>query len=157
MDTFRKERSQKIGSAWVSDQARDASPDMDRVRVIGDISVSQEPDYPSTPATSHHVASTLKARSTYTEELRPSMSSRTDESMLNLQERYQPLRNSDDFRHVAKEQVPRPRVVKKTEIIRGSGATETRSWRRYGLGLWSKLRLLRKKGSRFILKRAEVF
>lgn len=162
----RKEHSLPEFSECVSDQIPDPPPDMDLLRAVGNICVSQKPDLPSTPATSPGLASTSKTHSTCTEEPRPSMSSRTDESMLNFR-RPQPSHGSDTFHPIEKEGVPKPEVpalslpagdtilsgAKRTETSRGSGATETHSWLKYGLVLWRKLRSMQKKGFQFTLKR----
>lgn len=167
MGTPRQEHSLQQNPMCVSDQILDPSPDMDLLRVIGNISVSQKPGLPSTPATSHRLASTSKAHSTCTEEPRPSMSSRTDESILNLQECSQASHHSDAFQSIAREDMPKPEVLanslpagdttlngaKKMETNRGCGATETRSSRKYGLIIWRELRSLQKKGFRSILNR----
>lgn len=152
MGAPRQEHSLQQGSVCVSDQILDLSPDKDFLKVIVNIGVSQKPGFPSTPASSHRLASTSKAHSTCTEEPRPSVSSRTDESMLRLQGCSQISHHTGGFHSVPREDMPKPEVLAhslpagengatKADTSRGSGATETRSSRKYRLTLWWKLRL----------------
>lgn len=172
-DTFRQKLSLKRGPPRVHDQLLDLSPGTvykhppytDLLRVNENIRVAQ-PDFLSTPGTSYFPPSS-DAHSTCTEDPRASVSSRTDESVLEIEENSEQPRPSEDFHSVDIKDMSKPEVllsppeggtilnsVERTDGSPASEDTETRSLPKHGLILlWKKLRSLRRRVFRPILRR----
>lgn len=128
----------------------------------GNIRVSHrppEPEFLSTLATSYCPPSS-DAHSTCTEEPRPSMSSRTDESVFEIEEHSEKPHPSEEFHSVAIKDMSKPEVLlpspprrstilksaKMTDSSAVSGDTETRYSRRHRLVLvWKKSRSLQRR------------
>lgn len=161
----RQEHPLRQKSMCVTDQ--ELSPMTGPLRVIDNISASQTPGSTSTPASSHPPSSTSRAHSTYSEKLRPSMSSRTDESMLNSEGCSQSSQSSEAFHCFAIKELLEPempayslptsdttlRSATRMETSPGPWATKTRSVRKHGVNIWQKLKSLKRRGVRSILNR----
>jgi hypothetical protein len=137
------------------------SPYRALMRVNESIRVPQQPpeiEFLTTPATSHCPASS-EAHSTYTEDPRPSMSSRTDLSIFEVEEcseqSHQPEDSHATGKYMPKPEAPAPPLVggrpflngtERTDINSGVDGLGTHSSRRHGLVLvWKKLKSLRRK------------
>lgn len=143
------------------DTARQNSPYTDLLRVNGNIRVSHghpEPDLLTTPTTSHCPASS-DAHSTCTEEPRPSMSSRTDESMVETEGCSERSTQPQAVYAVPGRGTSKPEVpvlappgdgtisncAEGTDISPVAEDVETRFSRRHGLAsLWKKIGSFRK-------------
>lgn len=137
--------------------------------VNGSITVPQmtpEMQFLSTPATSYCPPSS-DAHSTFTEEPRPSMSSRTDESTFEVEECSEQSPQSEELSSVAENGMSNPETSApspprcdtilngaRTGVIFGSESTEERSLYEHGLtSLWKKLKSLKKRSFRPIVGR----
>lgn len=177
MDTSRQMISLQRGYVCMPDQLPNSLPGpayrnsryTDLLNVNGNIRVSHrspELDFLSTPTTSYCPASS-DAYSTNTEELRPSMSSRTDESVLerggcSKQSNELQVSYPDPGIEISQPKIP-ARSLPRGDTISNSpkgtdpspmGETiETRSSRKHELAsLWKKMRLLQGRAFRTILR-----
>lgn len=176
-DTSRQMMSLQRGHACIPEQLPNSLPASsyrnsrytDLLNVNGNIRVSHrspEPDFLSTPTTSFCPASS-DAYSTYTEEPRPSMSSRTDDSVLERggcseQSNELQVSHPDPGIEISQPEVPARSLPRGDTISNGSkGAdisptaetAETRSSRKHGLAsLWNKMRPLQGRVFRTILR-----
>lgn len=175
-DTSRQMMSLQRGYACMPDQLPNPLPGSayktsrytDLLKVNGMIRVSHrssEPDLLSTPTTSYCPASS-DAYSTYTEEPRPSMSSRTDESVLEREGCSEQSNEPQVFHPVPGIEISQPKVPARslprggtisnrpdgTDTSPVAETIETRASRKHGLAsLWKKMRLLQRKAFRTIL------
>lgn len=176
-DTSRQMMSLQRGHACIPEQLPNSLPASsyrnsrytDLLNVNGNIRVSHmspEPGFVSTPTTSYCPASS-DAYSTYTEELRPSMSSRTDDSVLerggcSKQSNELQVSDPDPGVGISQPEVPARSPSRGDTISNGpkgrdisptAETTETRSSRKHGLAsLWKKMRPLRGRTFRTILR-----
>lgn len=151
--------------------ASQSAPYTELLRVNGSIRVphkSPEPGLPSTPTTSYCRASS-DAQSTCTEDPRSSISSLTDQSILEMEECSGQSRRSEELYSVAKNdmsksEAPAPSppgdrtnsdVAERAENLPAAEDIEASSSRRHGLALlWKSLRSLRRRAFRPIMGRA---
>lgn len=177
MDTSRQMISLQRGYVCMPDQLSNSLPGFayrnsrytDLLNVNGNIRVSYrspEPDFLSTPTTSYCPASS-DAYSTYTEEPRPSISSRTDESIserggCSKQSNELQVSHPDPGIEISQPEVPARSPTRGDTISNGPKGTdisptaekiETRSSRKHELdSLWKKMRLLQGRAFRTILR-----
>lgn len=151
--------------------ASQSAPYTELLRVNGSIRVphkSPEPGLLSTPTTSYCRASS-DAQSTCTEDPRSSISSLTDQSILEMEECSGQSRRSEELYSVAKNdmsksEAPAPSppgdrtnsdVAERAENLPAAEDIEASSSRRHGLAsLWKSLRSLRRRAFRPIMGRA---